>query len=171
MSEERENKKAQFETGRSNGSRWLIAVSLVICLLAAGAWLFSRPQGAVASPAAAVQVVDGAVQIPLATVSDGQAHFFKHQTSAGSIGFFLIRGADGALHAAFDACDVCYKAHKGYRQQGAQMICNNCDQAFPVEKVGVISGGCNPAPLTARIVTNQVLIAVADLERGAGYFR
>ena len=27
------------------------------------------------------------------------------------------------------------------------MVCLNCDQRFPTDKVNVVKGGCNPAPL------------------------
>lgn len=167
---ERDEKKAQFAPMRGKSTRWLIAASLALCLVAVAGWWFGAGKGS-RSAGTAVQVEGGRVLLPLASVSDGQAHFFSHQAEGVRIGFFVLKTPDGSLRAAFDACDVCYKAKRGYRQQGAELVCNNCEQTFPVAKVGLVSGGCNPAPLSARVVGDRIEIAVAELERGAGYFR
>lgn len=168
--DERDIKKAQFTSRRKFGTRWLLAASAALCLLAVAGWWYGGRHGEQAT-GEPVRVEAGRVQIPLAAVGDGQAHFFSHQGETARIGFFLVKGEDGQLRAAFDACDVCFKAKRGYRQQGAEMVCNNCEQTFPIAKIGLVSGGCNPAPLSVRVAGNRVEIAAAELERGAGYFR
>lgn len=112
----------------------------------------------------------GKVTIPVVDLNDGQAHFFSYKGSVGTIPFFVIKGKDGALRAAFDACDVCYKEKKGYEQKGEQMICRNCNMAFPVAKIGTVSGGCNPSPLRTSLNGATLEIAVGDLEAGVRYF-
>lgn len=112
----------------------------------------------------------GKVSIPVADLNDGQAHFYIFKGQTGKIPFFVIKGKDGALRAAFDACDVCYKERKGYEQKGEQMICKNCNMAFPVAKIGTVSGGCNPSPLRTTQNGATLEIGVDDLEAGARYF-
>lgn len=117
-----------------------------------------------------VTVSAGKISIPVAELSDGQAHFYSYKGQGGKIPFFVIKSRDGALRAAFDACDVCFKEKKGYEQKGEQMICKNCNMAFPVAKVGAVSGGCNPSPLRTTQNGAFLEIAVSDLEAGARYF-
>ncbi|WP_243371977.1 DUF2318 domain-containing protein [Geotalea sp. SG265] len=118
-----------------------------------------------------VKAVNGVVSIPVAKVSDGEAHFYRIKEGGKDIGFFIVKGADGALHTAFDSCDVCYKAKKGYEQKGDFMVCKNCNQRFAIAKIGPHAvGGCNPSYLPSTIQGGSVIIKSGDLQSGAKYF-
>jgi len=111
------------------------------------------------------------VYIPVSEVSDGIAHFYEYPSKSGkTIRFFVLKSSDGVIRAAFDACDVCYEAKKGYRQEGDYMICNNCGKRFPSNKINEVKGGCNPAPLNRNVVGGELVISKADIETGARYF-
>lgn len=124
--------------------------------------MFSGPE--------AVQAENGFVRIPAAEVSDGKAHHFRFAGDEAELKFFLIRSGD-RLRAAFDACDVCYHAKKGYTQDKEFMICNNCGMRFHASRIGDVKGGCNPAPLAHRVEGGDVVISVADLAEGTGFFK
>jgi uncharacterized membrane protein len=51
------------------------------------------------------------------------AKFFSYDTGSAGVNFFAVIGSDGQFHTAFDACDVCFDAKKGYYQQGSEMVC------------------------------------------------
>lgn len=112
----------------------------------------------------------GVVRLAAAGLSDGVARFYTYRAGSKTISFFLLQGADGVLRAAFDACDVCYLARKGYRQEGDVMVCNNCGNRFPSVRINVETGGCNPAPLKAELQGDSVIIRVEDLEAGGRFF-
>jgi uncharacterized membrane protein len=101
---------------------------------------------------------------------DGVAKFYTYQHGNTTIKYFMVRSPDGVLRAAFDACDVCWPAGKGYTQEGDQMVCNNCGKRFPLNKIGEVYGGCNPAPLPSKIENLQVVIAIKDILEGQRYF-
>jgi uncharacterized membrane protein len=82
----------------------------------------------------------------------------------------VVKSADGVLRAAFDACDVCWPAGKGYAQDGDFMICRNCGLRFHSTKVNEVKGGCNPAPLERRIENGKLIIRVSDILEGKSYF-
>lgn len=109
----------------------------------------------------------GIVRIPLQDVNDGAAHFFAYR----GIEFFVLRSSDGAIRAAFNACDVCYGAKKGYKQKGDSMVCKNCGQSFPSTRINDVTGGCNPAPLERHLDGCCVIFKVSDIEQGARYFQ
>ena len=118
-----------------------------------------------------VKPVNGLVTVPVAKVSDGKAHFFRLEAGGKEINFFIVKGSDGVLHTAFDACDVCYHEKKGYLQKGDQMVCQNCNKKFPVTKIGAESdGGCNPSHLPTKVDAENVRIKLADLLQGARFF-
>ena len=118
-----------------------------------------------------VSAQNGAVRLPLGSLSDGKARHYVYASGSTQIPFFVVQSPDGVARAAFDACDVCYPARKGYSQDGAYMICNNCGQRFHVSKINEVKGGCNPAPLTRTVEGKELVIRTADLDTGAPYFQ
>jgi uncharacterized membrane protein len=103
--------------------------------------------------------------------ADNQARFFAYTTRAGQAArFFVMKSADGVVRAAMDACVVCYKQRLGYRQQGDQMVCNKCGQAFASNRINVVTGGCNPIPLERRVANGQVTVTAAALEAAAVHY-
>ena len=118
-----------------------------------------------------VKAVNGTVIIPIKLVSDGEAHFYRFVDAGKDIGFFVVKGSDGVLHAAFDACDVCFHEKKGYSQQGDFMICRNCNKKFSIGRIGPHStGGCNPSHLDHVNDGKYIILKIADLKTGARFF-
>lgn len=101
---------------------------------------------------------------------DGRAHFYRYATAGGHEVRFFVVHTNGVVRVAFDACERCYKYHRGYRQSGDVMVCNNCGLTLPLTRVGIAHGGCNPAALDSPTDGDQILIKAASLERGVAYF-
>ena len=118
-----------------------------------------------------VTVVNGAVTIPTAKVSDGKARFFKYRDKGKDINFFIVKAADGTFRTAFDACDACFREKKGYEQQGDKVVCKNCGMRFATNRIGPHAvGGCNPSYLPSQTGKDGITIKVDDLKQGARYF-
>ena len=115
---------------------------------------------------------NGFLQIPLADINDGTAKHFKVKANDGTmVTFFTLKSRDGVIRAAIDACDVCYKAGKGYWQQGDYMVCENCNQKFASNKINVLKGGCNPAPLNRQIAGGNLVISMRDININKWYLK
>jgi uncharacterized membrane protein len=119
-----------------------------------------------------VRAVDGVVTIPLAELSDGIAHFYRFNNGRKEIVFFVVRGSDGVIHTAFDACEVCcFRKNKGYMQQGYYMICLGCRERYATNMIGQVNGiGCKPHLLEHTEVGKNIIIRVGDLKAGARFF-
>ena len=119
-----------------------------------------------------ISPVNGILEIPVADVSDGKAHHFQVKSEDGTmVTFFVIKSADGILRAAIDACDVCYRSGLGYYQEGDNMVCKNCGQKFVSNKINVIKGGCNPAPLDRTVVGEKLVIQMRDINMNSWYMK
>ena len=108
------------------------------------------------------------IELSLSEVSD-QATFYTFE----GIRYFTILGSDGTPRTAFDACDVCYRSGKGYRQEGDYMICNNCGNKYAIDGLGTKNtkgGGCWPGYLPHKIEGDNIIITEADLNTGASKF-
>jgi len=150
----------------------LIAGLAIMVLVAAGVfWYFgAKPSQNQLSPSATAKASGDVVSMPATAFDDGRAHYFEHKEGKITIRYFVVKSADGVLRAAFDACDVCWPAGKGYAQEGEFMVCRNCGQRFHTTKVNEVKGGCNPAPLERRVENGMLLIRVSDILDGKNYF-
>lgn len=117
-----------------------------------------------------VKISGGAAVLPIASLADGASRHYQAEVQGKTVRFFLVKDQAGAVRAAFDACDVCWREGKGYTQDGAYMVCNNCGQAFPIARIGSVQGGCNPSPLAFSADSKAVTIKAQDLAAGLRYF-
>ena len=76
-----------------------------------------------------------------------------------------------ATFAAIDACDVCYKAGKGYYQEGDNMVCRNCGRRFASNRINDVKGGCNPAPLNREVQGANLVITMKDINANKWYMK
>ena len=120
--------------------------------------------------AAGVTETPDAVRIPLKAIDSGKALFLSMESNGAQVRYFVLRDGNGKVRAALDACDVCFRSNKGYRQEGDRMVCVNCGQTFPSDRIGERKGGCNPHPLAHREESGAMVVAKSDLAAGARYF-
>ena len=112
----------------------------------------------------------GVLKIPTKDISDGKAHYFKVKADDDiMVTFFAIKSSDGVIRAAIDACDVCFRSGKGLIQEGDFMVCQKCKKKFASNRINLVKGGCNPAPLNRNIVDNHVVISMKDINRNSWY--
>ncbi len=114
----------------------------------------------------------GVLKIPASEIT-GDAKFYEYETPSGTVRFFAIRASDGSVKTAFDACDICWQTHKGYRQEGDFMVCNNCGNKYAIDSLGTKNmkgGGCWPGYLPSTVSGGNLVIQKADLNAGAWRF-
>jgi uncharacterized membrane protein len=171
--EVRADKRAQFESPGRGGRIGLIlgGIALVAVIAVVAVVAMSGGDKGPAAQAAPVAAAGDTVKIATSEISDGKAHFYSYDAGGTSVNYFVLQSSDGEIRAAFDACDVCYPAKKGYHQEGDEMVCNNCGRRFPSTKINVLEGGCNPSPLERTVEGDQLVLQVAELQAGASYFQ
>jgi len=129
--------------------------------------------GQVNPPHSQVALNGSAVTIDAQPLADGQARFFTVQLPAAkAVNFFVVKDSLGVLRAAADACEVCYQQKKGFHQEGAEIVCNNCGNRYPLEKIATEKGGCNPGPISPALQAagGTITISQAELEQVAQLF-
>ncbi len=134
-----------------------------ICVVAVLAFAFFMKGGATGNVVSAEEVV----KIPLSEISS-TAKFYSEEGSS----FFVVKDSEGNIKTAFDACDVC-GGSKGYRQEGEDMVCNNCGRHFAIDQLGeqnIYGGGCWPSYLEHAIEGDFVVIQKSNLQKGSYMF-
>jgi uncharacterized membrane protein len=181
-----DEKKARVMSQEKNWMKPALIAAAVV-LIAAGAWMFKesraassmagqatfapqRASSARGSNATLVTAQNGDVRIPVKNVEDGNAHFFAYSAGGKTVTFFVMKAADGGIRTAFDACVACNHAKLGYRQEGGQVVCNNCGMGFAPSDIDRRSGGCNPIPIERTNDGQMIVMKAKDLEAGVQYF-
>jgi len=136
-------------------------IFLIIAIFTKGFGLIgSNPEGPTTSN------IDSFVTIPISGITNN-AKWYEYDSGGSRLRFFAVKASDGTVKTAFDACDVCYYAKKGYRQEGDDMVCNNCGNRYPISGLGTENknpGGCWPGYLPNIIQGDSALIKKSDLE-------
>ena len=165
-------KKAAVLGTESKSRMPLLVATIGAVLLAGGAifYVFQSGGEVTATASAPVSSSSTFVSFPVSLFDDGKARHFEHVDGNMTIRYFVIKSSDGIIRAAFDACDVCWPAGKGYYQEGDHMVCRNCGRRFASVLVNEVKGGCNPAPLNRNLENNKLIIQIKDIQDGRQYF-
>lgn len=159
--------------GTESKSRLPLLVAAIGVVLIAGVAIFYvfQPGGEMTATASApVSSSNTFVSFPVSLFDDGKARHFEHVDGNMTIRYFVLKSSDGVIRAAFDACDVCWPAGKGYYQEGDHMVCRNCGRRFASVLVNEVKGGCDPAPLNRNLENNKLIIQIKDIQEGRQYF-
>ena len=150
-----------------------LMVTLCLCLFAVIAMfffgLFDNVTGLFGNYAT-IKVEGEEISINTSGLEPGAAAFYQINHEGKTIRFFLARDRAQTIHAALDACDVCWRDGKGYKLEDGVMVCVSCQMKFPLARIGLVTGGCNPHPVSFSEVDDNVVLSVAELVSGAHYF-
>ena len=165
-------KEAVLGTGKKNRIPLIAVVSGLMTIAVIGYFYLRGNTAGSTLPSANVSPGKQATQVayPVSLFEDGKARHFEFQNGDILVKYFVIKSSDGIIRAAFDACDVCWRAGKGYFQEGDHMVCRNCGRRFASVLVNEVKGGCNPAPLNRSVSNGNVVINIQDILSGKSYF-
>ncbi len=77
------------------------------------------------------------------------ASYYDVDIDGTTVEVFAVLASDGSVRLAMNTCQVCNGSPYAYfEQDGDYFICQNCGNSFSRDEVGLISGGCNPVPIT-----------------------
>ncbi len=96
---------------------------------------------------------DSDIVIPVSNVTE-EPTFYPAVIDGTDLEVIAVKASDGTIRTAFNTCQVCYNSGKGYyKQEGNQLVCQNCGNRFGMDDVEVTKGGCNPVPITSEYKT------------------
>ena len=95
------------------------------------------------------------LRIPISEMDGATVRFYSVEVNGALLRFMVIRKPSGAYSTALDACQIC--GNRGFRQQGATLICRNCGAPINVGEVG-LPGGCNPVGFPSQVQGSNLVI-------------
>ncbi len=176
----KETLMVQKKDGRSKKKKTsVVAISLLAVLLIAGIGLLGRGFGKnseeIEAPEDTPSVVlaDQDIVIPINELSE-TAKFYPMDIDGTRLEVVAVKASDGSIRTAFNTCQVCYDSGNGYyKQQGDVLICQNCGNKFPMDRVEVEAGGCNPWPIfeeSKAVTADTITLSYDFLKESKGIF-
>ena len=174
LTHEKRQAKKDAVLGTEKKGRLPLVVAMVCSILIIGGGIYyatyDQEDTDPVTASVASENITSQVSLPATLFDDGKARHFEHVAGEFKIKYFVLKSSDDVIRAAFDACDVCWPAGRGYYQEGDYMVCRNCGRKFASVLVNEVKGGCNPAPLNRRVDNGKVIIEVKDILEGRQYF-
>ncbi|WP_330400925.1 DUF2318 domain-containing protein [Lacrimispora amygdalina] len=102
--------------------------------------------------------------IPVSEISS-TATYYPVEVDGTKMEVVAVKAPDGSIRTAFNTCQVCYDSGRGYyKQDGDVLVCQNCGNRFPMDRVEVEAGGCNPWPIfdQNKTVTEDSITITSD---------
>lgn len=74
--------------------------------------------------------------------------FFPVKVGKINMEIMAVKASDGTIRTAFNTCQVCNGSPRAYyKQDGDNVICQNCGNVFSMDMIEMQRGGCNPVPI------------------------
>ena len=144
------------------------AIVTTLIVLAAVGVVYAREVMPKKLPAPEIIAREGdGISVPLTSLDDGNLHRFGFVSGGSTVRFLAMKGSDGKVRTALDACAIC--GSFGYIQEARNLICLNCGAEINPLTLG-IGGGCNPIPLESEVMPTALRIRVGALEKEARLF-
>ena len=84
------------------------------------------------------------------------ASFFDYDAGGVTVQVLAVRASDNPVRLALNTCQVCNGSPYAYfEQDGDDFVCQNCHNRFASTAVGIVSGGCDPVPITADVYEEE----------------
>lgn len=155
---------------------FLPVVAAAVVLAAAAAVIVPKlsPRESPQEGAAAALSGDGSAVMIDAEALNEEAAFYDYDVDGTTVELFAVKASDGSVRLALNTCQVCNGSPYAYFvQEGNYFICQNCRNRFASTQVGVVSGGCNPVPITEEnysVQDGMILVSTEFLEQNAARF-
>ncbi len=162
----RRSREAARRLERQQNLRKVAIAVVVIAIVAVVAMIALNGDNAGPEPSEGIQVNERGELVIASTDVTKDARYYSFDASGVDVRFFAVRGSDGDVRVAMDACDVCYDAKRGYRQDGNDMVCNNCGNEYSTDGIGTenLRGGCWPSYVPIKEEGGNILIKASDLK-------
>lgn len=102
--------------------------------------------------------------IPISEISE-TVKFYPVNVEGTNLEVLTVKAPDGTIRTAFNTCQICYDSGRGYyKQEGNLLVCQNCGNQYPMDRVEIEAGGCNPWPIFKenKTVTNDSITIPYD---------
>lgn len=94
-------------------------------------------------------IAETGIEIHIEDISTN-ASYYDTTVDGINVEIFAVLASDGTVRLAMNTCQVCNGSPYAYFvQEGDYFVCQNCGSKFSTNNIGVVSGSCNPVPITS----------------------
>lgn len=160
-----------------------ISLVLIIAIGISQSGIFSKSKDT--SSGINKQASTSEIKIPKGSVATGDlkivksevtkvAKFYPYKSGNTNMEVLAVKASDGTIRTSFNTCQVCYKSGKGYyKQEGNELVCQNCGNRFNIDQIEKMKNGCNPVPILDGDKTDDgsnLVIGQSYMSKNISYF-
>lgn len=153
-------------TRRNRFQKLSVAAALMLALMLAGCDVGAKGESGAAQSGGTQIIKKGeSLSINTADISETMK-LYPIKVDGTTMEVLAVKSSDGSIRTAFNTCEVCYDSGMGYyKQEGSELVCQNCGNRFITDQVEVQSRGCNPWPIFAesKTVTEDTITISYDV--------
>ena len=155
--------------------KYIMTIMMIILLLTTLSGCGKEKASTSASGVNAAEKISSgeSLKIPVKEISE-KASFYSVEVDGTQMEVIAVKDSDGNIRTAFNTCQICYDSGNGYyKQEGNELVCQNCGNSFTMEQVGESAGGCNPWPILEEDKTetdSEVKISYDFLKESSNIF-
>ncbi|MDW2797953.1 DUF2318 domain-containing protein [Clostridium boliviensis] len=156
MNKDNKNKQGNRMSAVKKSLTAVLTAGMAILVLSACSTSSKAPEDTAKAPADLI--------IPVSEISS-TASYYPVEVDGTKMEVVAVKAPDGSIRTAFNTCQVCYDSGRGYyKQDGDVLVCQNCGNRFPMDRVEVEAGGCNPWPIfdQNKTVTEESITITSD---------
>lgn len=136
------------------GTILLSVLGALLVLIAAFSLFFGKNDAKEGAQSLPVQR-GGNVQIAKNEITE-TAMFIPYHAGGTNMELLAVKASDGTVRTAFNTCQVCYDSGRGYyKQEGNELVCQNCKNRFQIDQIEKEKNGCNPVPISEEDKTDD----------------
>lgn len=148
MANSKQNKSNNKSMPSKKNTRNIIIGLSTIIILVAGIFIvkgITVPKAEASQQGVSQQGAD--ITITKSQITE-TATFIPYNAGGVKMELIAVKAPDGTIRTAFNTCQVCYDSGRGYyKQQGDELVCQNCGNRFKISAVEKQKNGCNPVPI------------------------
>lgn len=183
--------KNQKTARKQSKKRWPVFAALAAVAIAVILTAVNQNTDAAKKPAIAAQTVPAAVSQAADTFNTAaggnvgeitivkkditeKASFIPYKIGNTQMEIVAVMAPDGTVRTALNTCQVCWNSGRGYyKQEGGELVCQNCGNRFKISQIEKMKNGCNPVPITSENKTDDgdtIRISGDELAKYKGFF-
>jgi Predicted membrane protein len=139
--------KKDIKNKESQGIFIFIGIAIVVLALGYSFWgkLDGRSKNSNNNPTLVSS--EGGIKINKQDITS-TAKFYPYESDGIKMEVLAVKANDGTIRTAFNTCQVCFSSGRGYyKQEGDELVCQNCGNRFKIDMIGSAKNGCNPVPI------------------------
>ena len=107
---------------------------------------------------------DGNVLVDTSLITE-HPKYVNYDADGTTVQLITVKTSDGSRRLSLNTCQACNPSPMAYfKEENGRLVCQNCGNAFNMDSIGSLTGGCNPMNIEYEDAGDFLIIKATDLD-------